>query len=129
MIVADASATIDFLLAFPGMLGAHLDPQTEVHVPELHGVEVLSALRRLVLRGTLSAARAEQALADCRDLAWTRHPHTPLLHRAFELRDNFSAYDAVYVALAEGLGARLATTDAKLAEAVRAHGFAEVIGP
>jgi len=58
-----------------------------------------------------------------------RHPHGPLLGRIVSLWANFTAYDAVYVALAEDLGAALVTLDARLARAARAHTSLEVIGP
>ena len=47
----------------------------------------------------------------------SRHPTFPLLHRVWELRDNLSAYDASYVALAEALGCPLVTADARITRA------------
>jgi predicted nucleic acid-binding protein len=69
----------------------------------------------------MTDARAGQALALYAELPLQRFPHTPLLGRVFSLRENFTAYDAVYVALAEGLDAPLHTADARLARAARAH--------
>jgi predicted nucleic acid-binding protein len=63
--------------------------------------------------------RAEQALRNLVDLPFVRHEHVSLLNRVWELRDSATAYDAVYIALAEGLPARLITCDGKLG---RAHG-------
>jgi hypothetical protein len=83
--------------------------------------------RRLVRSGEVEADRARQALDLYRDLPLRRFDHTPLLERAFALRDNFSAYDAVYIALAEGLEAPLVTADARLARAVRAWTGVEVV--
>lgn len=98
------------------------DPDTDLHVPALCDVEVASGLRRAVARKVCSVARAADALADYGDLPVTRHGHRTLLPRMFALRDNFSAYDATYVALAEALGAALLTADTRLARAVRAQG-------
>ncbi|HEY5611387.1 MAG TPA: type II toxin-antitoxin system VapC family toxin, partial [Thermoanaerobaculia bacterium] len=67
------------------------------------------------------AAQVALALGAYLDLPVTRHGHRGLLARAIELRNNFSTYDAVYVALAEQLDATLVTADARLARAVRAH--------
>jgi predicted nucleic acid-binding protein len=77
-------------------------------------VEVLHVLRRLSRSLTLSPAEAETALTDLAALDLERHDHQPLLRRAWELRANVTACDAVYVALAEALDASLLTCDSKL---------------
>jgi predicted nucleic acid-binding protein len=59
-------------------------------------------------------------LQDCLDLPPARYPHDCLLWRVWKLRHNLTAYDAVYVALAEALGASLVTRDASIA-AARGH--------
>lgn len=97
------------------------DPANDVHVPALCDVEVASVLRRLRLSGELSAHRCDEAVADYRHLPVTRHGHTTLLDRVLDLGANMSAYDAIYVALAERLGAHLLTTDGRLRSAVAAH--------
>ena len=94
---------------------------TEVHVPSLCDVEVVAGLRRAVIHGTLSRRRARSALEDHRDLPLVRHGHLGLLPRILELHANLSAYDATYVALAEGLDAALVTADERLRRAVLAH--------
>ena len=96
-------------------------PDADLHVPALCDVEVSAALRRAMQLHRLSIRRAEEALADYLDLPLTRHAHTPLLPRMLELRENFSAYDATYVALAELLGASLLTADRALARAAVRH--------
>ncbi len=84
-------------------------------------MEVVAVLRRLLSKGELSEDRAAESLRDFMDLPLTRHPHEALLERMLQLRKNFSAYDATYVALAERLTARLATFDHRLIRGVRRH--------
>jgi predicted nucleic acid-binding protein len=94
-----------------------LAPGEVLHAPHLLDVEVAQVLRRLEQAGPLSTERAEEALSDLRALRIVRYAHQPLLTRAWALRHNLSAYDALYVALAEGLEAPLVTTDRRLASA------------
>lgn len=81
----------------------------------------MAVLRRSLLAGKMTAKRAALALASYLDLPLHRHGHQLLLARSLALRENFSAYDATYVALAERLGAVLVTADLPLAKAVRTH--------
>ncbi len=122
MIVVDSAAVVDALTAVAGTdeLRAHLATE-ELHAPGLVDVEVVSALRGLTLRGHLSATRAEDLLTDFDDLPMQRWPSADALRRrAFQLRDNVSAYDAAYVALAEALDCPLVTRDGRLARS-RGH--------
>lgn len=96
-------------------------PDTDLHVPALCDVEVAAAVRSALLRGLLSAQRMTEAIDDYLDLPLTRHGHQVLLTRILDLKENFSAYDATYVALAERLGARLITGDQRLARSARSH--------
>jgi predicted nucleic acid-binding protein len=89
----------------------------ELAAPELIDIEVTSVLRRLVAAGRLQGDRAEQALADLVSAKLVRSPHAPLLRRCWELRDDVTTYDAVYVAMAEALGTVLVTSDSRLAAA------------
>jgi len=89
----------------------------ELAAPHLLDVEVTSVLRRSVLTGSVTRQRASQALKDLADLPIERVAHTTLLPRVWELRDNLTAYDACYVALAELFHAPLLTCDAKMAGA------------
>ena len=117
MIVVDSAAVVDALTAVAGTdeLRAHLAAE-DLHAPSLVDFEVVSALRGLTLRGHLSATRAEDLLADFDDLPLQRWPSADALRRrAFQLRDNISAYDAAYVALAEALDCPLVTRDGRLA--------------
>jgi hypothetical protein len=61
------------------------------------------ALRQYVREGEIETARAALALEDLRALDLQRHAHEPLLERVWALRQNLTAYDAVYVALTEVL--------------------------
>ena len=98
----------------------------DLHVPHLFEVEVLSVLRRYFLRGELSGERARLGLGRLSLMRLTRYPHTALLSRVWELRDNVTAYDATYIALAETLEAPLVTTDARLARAPGIRAAVEV---
>jgi len=120
MIVLDASALVELLLGTRrgGAIVARLaDPALALHVPHLADVEVIQALRRYVRDGDVDAVSARSAIEDLRALDLERHPHEPLLDRVWTLRQNLTAYDAVYVALAEALDAILLTCDGHLARA------------
>jgi predicted nucleic acid-binding protein len=122
VIVLDASAALELLLQTTlGIRVADraLAAQESLHAPHLLDAEVTQVFRRYTLAGELTTARAEQGLTDYADLPLTRYAHTDLLPRVWDLRDSLTAYDAIYVALAEALDAPLLTTDPKLA---RAHG-------
>jgi len=93
----------------------------DLNTPALCDIEVAAALRRSLLTQRLNSVRAAEALQDYLDLALTRHGHQALLGRVLELRSNFSAYDAAYVALAEELKGELLTADDSLARAVRSQ--------
>jgi len=120
MIVLDASAAVDWLLQTPA--GQNIDKRIysrneTLHAPHLLDLEVMQVLRRLALQGVVSVRRADEAVRDLLDLRITRYPHLVLLPRIWQLRHNFSAYDAAYIVLAEKLGAALVTRDARLASA------------
>ena len=120
MIVLDASALVELILDTPtGQLVAAriADPEEGLHAPHLADIEVVQALRRYVRDGELDAEAAEVALDDFRALDLQRHAHEPLLGRVWELRKNLTAYDAVYVALAEVLDGVLLTCDRPLSRA------------
>lgn len=125
MIVLDASALVELVLGTPigRRIGDRIsDPAEGLHVPHLADVEVAQALRRFVHEKGIDADEAANALDDYRSLDLQRHAHEPMLDRVWELRRNLTAYDAVYVALAEVLDVRLVTCDGRLA---RAPGMAE----
>lgn len=131
MIVADASAILDLLLrtSRAAEIEARLLHRGETtHVPALLGLEVAQVLRRYVARIDLSPTRAQDALGLLISFPMERHTHEPLLPRVWELRANLTAYDAVYVALAEGLRAPLVTCDARLANAAGIRAKVELFG-
>lgn len=120
MIVVDASAAIEVLLNTPAaarIAERLFAPGETLHAPHLLDVEVAQVLRRYALAGQLDAARGVEALDDLAALPLTRYPHDLLLPRIWELRENVTAYDAVYLALAEVLAAPLLTRDQALASA------------
>jgi predicted nucleic acid-binding protein len=128
-LVVDASALVELLLATEQAprVAAEIGADSDLHVPALCDVEVASALRRALLAGRLDESRALVALRDLADLPLTRHGHQLLLGRILALRDNLSAYDATYAALAERLEATLVTADAGLAVAARKRLGLEVV--
>ena len=123
--VVDASAIVDFLLHTGGakvLARLFKNQDVELHVPSLCDIEVAAAIRRAFMRGRVeTVAEARSILDDLGNLPLERYEHGPLLQRTFDLRDNFSTYDASYVALAEALGISLLTADAPLAAATNAH--------
>ena len=130
MIVVDASALVELILATPtGQLVAAriADSAEALNAPHLADIEVAQALRRGVREGDIDAETAATALDDFRALDLHRHAHEPLLGRVWELRQNLTAYDAVYVALAEVLDSVLVTCDGPLSRAPEMAGRVELL--
>ncbi len=121
-VVLDASAIVDALLA-----GVALPEDDRWHSPHLVDVEVMSALRRGVLSGQVSASDAREALDDQRAFRIRRHPLRRLLPRMWAFRHDITTADASYVALAEALGVPLVTTDLRLART--ASRYCDIITP
>jgi predicted nucleic acid-binding protein len=124
-VVVDASALVEYLLnteAAPAMAATLTRPGTDLHVPALCDIEVVSAFRGAMIRGYLSEARVDEALQDFLALPLFRHGHQAILPRCLELKRALSAYDATYVALAESLAAPLLTGDLRLAQTARRLG-------
>jgi predicted nucleic acid-binding protein len=123
MTVVDTSVVIDHLVGdtSAGHLKAVLERERTVAAPDLLVFEVLAVLRRHVLHGQLSADRAHGAIADLGDLSIELYPTLALRERVWRLRDNFTAADAMFIALAERLAEPFLTKDASLAAAARTH--------
>ena len=124
MIVLDASVVVEILLNSPITERLHqalLEQDQPILVPHLLDLEVASALRGLASAHRLDAYHVKQILQALADLPAERYSHTPLLERIWELRHNFSAYDAAYIALAEATDSVLYTTDLKLSRGHRAQ--------
>ena len=118
MIVLDASAVLELVLRTPAgkRVAERIEsPDETLHAPHLIDLEVAQVLRRYEAGRTLSPSRAQEALEDYRSLDLTRYPHEIFLRRIWELRRNVTAYDGVYLALAEVLDAPLLTADQRLA--------------
>jgi predicted nucleic acid-binding protein len=126
VIVVDASVLTDFLLGRPATVAALESElagadQAPLHAPQLIDLETLNALRRLARAGVVSDQRATEAANDLADARLIRYPHEPLRARVWQLRQNLTAYDAAYLALAEALDdPLLMTADAGLASVARA---------
>ncbi|GAA3556870.1 PIN domain-containing protein [Microlunatus spumicola] len=115
MVVVHSSVLVGALLRH-GQTRERL-AEEELHAPHLLDSEVTSALRGLVLGNRLDAGTAGRALVGLQSASLTRHPAGPMTERVWGLRANLSAYDALYIALAERLGCPLLTADARIARA------------
>ncbi len=120
MIVVDASVLANAVGDDGGdgrLARAELRAAGELAAPDLVDIETTAVFRKRWLAGTMSTERFEAAIGDLAELGVHRVPALRLVRRAFELRASVSAYDAVYVALAEALDCELLTGDRRLATA------------
>jgi predicted nucleic acid-binding protein len=130
MIVVDASAVLEALLRTPAVTAVEqwlFEPSQTLHAPHLLDVEVAQVVRRYAANGEIDADRGRMALDDLADLPLHRYPHDFLLPRVWDLRNNLTAYDAMYVALAEVLDVPLLTRDTRLAAAPGHHARIELV--
>lgn len=129
MTVVDTSAIVDYLLGSGVADHVHsaLLAGEEFAAPDLLVFEVLAVLRRQAARGELTAQRSRGAVMDLGDVPLVLFPSLSLRERAWALRENLTAADALFVALAEHLVEPLATKDAALGRAARAHTAVEVL--
>jgi len=120
LIVVDSSAILEVLLRSQAGLEIEkriFSPHETLYAPHLLDLEVAQVLRRYCSFGDMGSERGREALEDLVDLPINRYPHHSFLPRIWELRHNMTAYDAVYIALAETLPAPLITRDTRLASA------------
>lgn len=130
MIVVDASALLEVLIHTPMARTVEdrlFRPDEALHAPHLIDVELAQVIRRYAANGDIDAEDGRMALADLADFPLQRHPHEFLLPRIWQLRNNLTAYDATYVALAEVLEAPLLTRDKRLAAAAGHRARVEVV--
>jgi predicted nucleic acid-binding protein len=98
---------------------------SEIYSPQLIDLEFVSVIRKFVARGEMSLDDGTQLVSDWSSNGVVRCVHAPYLRRIWQLRDNFTSYDASYVALAEHLGFPLVTADLRLAKS--AERYCEVV--
>jgi predicted nucleic acid-binding protein len=130
VIVVDASALLEALLRTPAARAVEerlFEPRQTLHAPHLLDIEVAQVIRRYAAKGEIDDERGRAALADLVDFPLRRYPHDFLLPRVWDLQNNLTAYDAVYVALAEALDAPLLTRDQRLAAAAGHHARVELV--
>jgi len=130
LIVVDASALIEVLLRTPASIVVEsrlFAPGQTLHAPHVLDIEVAQVIRKYAARGEIDAERGRLALNDLGDLRMQRYPHDFLLPRIWSLRNNVTAYDAAYIALAEALNAVLLTRDHRLAGAAGHHARVELV--
>lgn len=118
-IVADASVLVAALVDSgpDGEWASHVLSGETLSAPHMLPAEVANVLRRVERQGLLSRLESEAAYDNCLSLAVDYYAYELFAERVWELRDNVTAYDAWYIALAEALECRLATLDQRLARA------------
>jgi predicted nucleic acid-binding protein len=116
MLVVDASCLFEVVVGTrrATVIRERLARDTDQAAPHVVDVEVMSVIRRNFFLGRLDRSAADQAIDELRDWPGERFGHRGLLERAWQLRDNVTGWDAMYVVLAEALEATLLTTDARL---------------
>jgi predicted nucleic acid-binding protein len=130
MIVVDASALLEVLLRTSAAAAVErrlFAPRHTLHAPHLIDVEVTQVIRRYAVSGEIDNKRGHAAVTDLADFPFRRYAHDFLLPRIWDLRMDLTAYDAVYVALAEALDAILLTRDRRLAHAAGHRAIIELV--
>ena len=131
MIVLDASAALELLLntATGRLITREISSrEATLHAPHLIDLEIIQVLRRYVLSTEIPETRAVVAINHWLQLDVTRYPHEPFLSNVWQYRNNLTAYDAAYIALAKVLNASLVTCDRALADITESDRTIKVIG-
>ena len=118
-VVIDASAVVALLSDHDDAgpwVAASIEGQP-LMAPHLMPYEAANILGRLALSGILDGTTVSLAHGDLVELTVDLVPYQLLAARSWELRDNLTAYDASYVALAEALEVPLVTLDRRIAGA------------
>jgi predicted nucleic acid-binding protein len=116
-IVIDASVLVDFHVGSEAVDAIASRIRGEIlQAPVTVDAEVVHSLRRQTLAGRIDLALAEHALRRFIATPIMRHSVELLVARMWFLRQNITAYDASYVALAESLNLPLITRDRRLAQ-------------
>lgn len=130
MITVDASVIADFLTA-SGERGqkarAALRRDPAWVAPEHLKIEVVSTIRGLLIGKKLAEDKAQNAVDRIPRLSVDYVPIDRLVPRIWQLRNNVSAYDAAYVALAEARQLKLVTADGRLARAALPYCTVELV--
>lgn len=129
MTVLDTSAVVDYLLGIGvcEQVQQLISAEGEIAAPDILVFEVLAVLRRASHRQAIREDRAAGAIADLGDLPVALFPSMPLRDRAWALRENLTAADALFVALAASLQEPFATKDGPLASEVAKHSSISVL--
>jgi predicted nucleic acid-binding protein len=127
--VLDTSAVVDYLLGVgvARQVQALMSDESELAAPDVLVFEVLAVLRRESHRDAITDDRALGAVEDLGDLAIELFPSLPLRRRAWALRRNLTAADALFVALAEDLDEPFATKDSALTSEIAKHSSVAVL--
>jgi predicted nucleic acid-binding protein len=130
VIVVDASCLYEVVAGavFAEEARRRLATDPDQAAPHVIEAEVLGVIRRQHMLRRLDGTAARQAVEDLRDWPGERFGHRSLLDRAWELRDRVRTWDALYVALAEALGATVVTLDRRLAAVPRLDCTIAVLG-
>ena len=131
MIVVDASVILELLLATADSFEVRRRLFRRRHLltaPSLIDAEICRALSRYAQVGELRPARAREAIHDLADLPLRRYPDAALIERAWELTNDVTPFDGLYLALAEALNAPLLTRDPTLAAATGHRATIELVG-
>jgi predicted nucleic acid-binding protein len=120
VIVIDASALLDALQQ--DSIFRNLETvmeQNDLITADHLDIECLSAFRKMERLGRVTEFEVMGFLETLEKINCSRLSIQPILTEIWHLRNNFSAYDAAYVAIAMDTGSKLITHDQRLATAAK----------